>query len=169
MQLPNILKRFNMYLQGRGYLGETKEMKLPDLSRSMESYRSGGMPGPVSIDTGQEEIEAEVTMGGLVVDVLRGYAASTIDALQMRWVGSYQAEATGPAMACEVSMRGRFSSIDMGTAKAGDVGDHKLKFKASYYKLTINGEVIIEIDMINGICMVNGVDREAEHRAIIGL
>ncbi|OZO65940.1 phage major tail tube protein, partial [Escherichia coli] len=39
----------------------------------------------------------------------------------------------------------------------------------TYYKLTINGEEIIEVDVLNMIYKVGGVDMMEKHRANIGL
>lgn len=38
-----------------------------------------------------------------------------------------------------------------------------------YYQLTIDGKEVIEIDVINMVMKVDGVDRLAEHRKAIGL
>ncbi|MBC7201814.1 MAG: phage major tail tube protein, partial [Pseudomonas balearica] len=39
----------------------------------------------------------------------------------------------------------------------------------TYYKLSVDGNVEIEIDLLNFVFMVNGEDRLAEHRKAIGL
>jgi P2 family phage contractile tail tube protein len=41
--------------------------------------------------------------------------------------------------------------------------------ECAYYQLTIDGKEIIEIDIINMVLKVDGVDRLAEHRKAIGL
>jgi P2 family phage contractile tail tube protein len=41
--------------------------------------------------------------------------------------------------------------------------------ECAYYKLTIDGKDVIEVDVINMVLMVDGVDRLAEHRKAIGL
>ncbi|MDO9795034.1 phage major tail tube protein, partial [Glaesserella parasuis] len=38
-----------------------------------------------------------------------------------------------------------------------------------YYKLTVDGKELIEIDLINSVFKVDGKDRYAQHRAAIGL
>ena len=57
----------------------------------------------------------------------------------------------------------------MGAAKAGDDTEFKVKTACSYYKLTINGMVEIEIDLVNMVENVGGVDRLAEQRRAIGV
>jgi len=66
-------------------------------------------------------------------------------------------------------MRGRFSEFDFGNYKQGDNTQTKLSAKNTYYKLTMDGAVLLEIDVVNMIEIVDGVDRLAEHRRAIGL
>ncbi|MNR42015.1 Phage tail tube protein FII [compost metagenome] len=66
--------------------------------------------------------------------------------------------------------RGRFKEIDWGTAKVGDNSQAKVSMVNTYYKVTIDGAVIHEIDLLNMIEIgPDGVDRMAEHRKAIGL
>ncbi|MDO0848640.1 phage major tail tube protein, partial [Xanthomonas campestris] len=46
--------------------------------------------------------------------------------------------------------------------------EFSVKTSASYYKLMINGSTVIEIDLMNMIEIVNGVDLLAPHRRAIG-
>ena len=39
----------------------------------------------------------------------------------------------------------------------------------TYYKVIVDGETVIEIDTVNMVEIVDGVDMMAEHRAAIGL
>lgn len=69
----------------------------------------------------------------------------------------------------EVVVRGRHQEIDMGNAKPGSDTEHKFKMSCSYYKLIVNGREVVEIDIVNMVFKVNGVDRLAAQRAAIGL
>ena len=59
--------------------------------------------------------------------------------------------------------------IDPGTAKAKEDTAFKVTTVASYYKLSVNGEDLIEIDFINMIEKINGNDLLAALRTAIGL
>lgn len=168
MALPKTLKNFNLFNDGVSYIGQVSEVKLPVLTRKLEEYRGGGMNGPVSIDLGQEGIEMEWKCGGLMRDALNQYGVTTHNGVQLRWAGAYQRDDTGLTDAVEIVVKGRHREIDLGNAKAGDLTEFAVKTVASYYKLTINGSTVIEIDLANMIEMVNGVDRIAEQRTAIG-
>ncbi len=169
MALPRKLKNLNVFGDGESYLGQVTEVKLPTLTRSMEDYRGGGMSGPVKIDNGQEAIELEHKYGGLMRSILRQYGLTRHDGVLLRFAGAYQRDDTGGVDAVEIVVRGRHSEIDMGNAKAGDDTEFAVKTAVSYYKLTINGTVEIEIDLVNMIETIGGIDRLAEQRRAIGV
>lgn len=168
MGLPSKLKDLNMFNEGQTYLGEVKSVTLPKLGRAFEDYRGGGMNGPVKIDNGMQAIDLEWTVGGLALQVLRQFGAVKIDAVQLRFVGAYQRQDVGTTDAVEVVMRGRHEEIDPGDQEPGEDTETKIKTSCAYYKLTVNGRVEIEVDFLRGIEIVDGVDRTAEVRQIIG-
>ena len=169
MGLPSKLKNCNLFNDGVSYMGEVAEVVLPKLTRKMEDWRGGGMNGPISIDFGQEAIEMEWTCGGIMVDALRQYGATKHDGVLLRFAGGYKREDSDSVDAVEVVVRGRHKEIDFGTGKPGEDTAFKVMTAASYYKLTINGETIIEIDIINMIENVNGEDLLAKLRTAIGM
>lgn len=169
MALPRKLKNFNLFNNGNNYLGQIEEVTLPKLSRKMEEWRGGGMDGPVQIDLGQENIELAWTAGGVIATALSQYGVTTVGGCMLRFAGAYQRDDTGDVDAVEVVVRGRHKEIDFGSAKPGDHTQHKYNTACSYYKLTINGRVMIEIDVLNMLFIVDGVDRLAQQRRALGI
>lgn len=169
MALPRKLKNFNVFNDGTSFIGEVTEIVLPKLARKLEGYRAGGMPGEADIDQGIEKLECEHTYGGIVREVYNQFGIARVDGVLLRFAGAYQRDDTGEVDAVEVVMRGRHAEIDSGTGKAGDDTVFKVKSTLTYYKLIINDETVIEIDMINMVEIVNGIDRLAEHRRAVGL
>ena len=169
MGLPRKIKNFSTFVDGINYAGEMPEVGLPKLTRKMEDYRSGGMNAGVKLDFGMEAMEAELTAAGYMSDLFKSWGELRHDAVLLRFTGALQADDSEGVDALEVVMRGRFSEIDPGSAKAGEATTVKYKAALSYYKLTINGETLIEIDAVNMIEIVNGIDRLAEVRAALGM
>ncbi|WP_296223210.1 phage major tail tube protein [Ralstonia sp. UBA689] len=169
MALPRILKQFNVFADGISHAGEVEEITLPKLTRKLEEYRAGGMNGPIDIDLGNEKLEMETTYGGLMREILKQYGTTTVDGAMLRFAGAYQREDSNEVDGAEVVVRGRHTEIDFGNAKAGSKDPFKVKSSLSYYKLTVNGEEWIELDHVNFIERVFGVDRLAEQRKAIGL
>ncbi|MCF9034707.1 phage major tail tube protein [Acinetobacter nectaris] len=171
MALPKKLKAMNLFNEGNSYLGQTGEVTLPKLAAKLENWRGGGMLGNVKIDLGlaDEIIEMTWKLGGIDPLILSQFGAATVAAYGLRFAGSYQRDDTGETSAVEIVVRGRHEEIDFGNAKAGDDTEQTIKTIWSYYKLTIDGKVMIEIDIPNLIYNVNGKDMYAEHRKNIGL
>lgn len=169
MGMPRKLKNFNAFNDGKSYMGEVAEVALPKLGRKFEDWRGGGMNGPVPADLGIEKLELEMTCGGFMRQVFEQFGTTKADGVMIRFAGAYQRDDTGEVDAVEVVMRGRHQEIDSGKAKGGDNTEIKVKSALSYYKLSINGTVLIEIDLLNFVEIVNGKDILAAQRKAIGL
>ncbi len=169
MGLPSKLKNFNLFNDGKSYLGQVPELTLPKLARKMEDYLAGGMTGQIEIDYHSEKIELDWTAGGILVDALKQYGALTHNAVQLRFAGGAENDETGAVQTIEVVVRGRHKEIEMGNVKVGDKNDTKFKTLCSYYKLTIDNEEIIELDFINGVEKIAGVDRNEAMRKALGV
>lgn len=167
MGLPRKLKNLNTYVDGEGFLGTVSEFEEPKLAIATEEWRGGGMLGPVMLDKGLEAMEGTITMGGHVAQLIRKFGTTRVDGVRVRFVGAYQADNGGAPQSVEVYIGGRFTEIDLGKAKAGDDTEQKYKVPLAYYRRVVDGRTEIEIDMLRGIFLVDGVDRYAQIMAII--
>lgn len=171
MALPKKLKHMNLFNDGISYVGQCGSVTLPKLARKMEAWRGGGMAGPVKVDLGYSDdgIQFEWTLGGWDLTALKQFGLTQADGVMLRWAGSTQRDDTGEVSAVEVVVRGRHEEIDFGESKSGEDTEHKFVTTCTYYKLTVDGEVVFEIDLLNFIDNVGGDDRLAEHRQALGL
>lgn len=167
--LPSVLKNFNVFNDAKSYMGVAEDIKLPKLARKMEDFRGGGMNGEVAIDLGQEKLESEFTCAGFMSQVFEQYGTTRADGVMLRFAGAYQRDDTAAVQAVEVVMRGRHQELDMGDAKAGDKGKLTVKSRLTYYKLTVDNKVLVEIDLLNMVEIVNGNDILADQRRAIGI
>lgn len=168
MGLPRKLKNFALFQDGVSFLGQIPELNLPKLTRKTEDYQDGGMAAPIKSDMGMEGMELEWTAGGFMRELFLQWGAVRHDAVLLRFVGALQRDDSEAVDALEVIVRGRHTELDPGTAKAASATAFKVKTALSYYRLELNGEVLIEIDAINMVETVGGVDRLAEVRAALG-
>jgi uncharacterized protein len=167
MALPRKLKDMNLYSEGNEYKGVASSVTLPKLTRKLEDYRGAGMDGTVKLDMGAEALELEFTLGGPEISILKQYALPGLAGTYLRFAGAWQREDTGDVDQGEVTVRGRFEEMDFGEAKIGEGGEFKCKFACVYYRLDWNGQEAIEIDVLNGVLRVFGVDRRAAINAAI--
>ncbi|MEL5405999.1 phage major tail tube protein [Serratia nevei] len=171
MALPRKLKYLNLFNDANSYQGVIEEITLPKLTRKLEAFRGGGMGGSASVDLGLDDgaLDAEITLGGIEAQIYKQWGIAKVDGVLLRFAGSFQRDDTAEIIAVEVVMRGRFSEFDHGNYKQGDNTQTKLSAKNTYFKLTWDGSVLMEVDTVNMVEIVDGVDRLAEHRRAIGL
>ena len=169
MGLPKKLKNFALFNDGVSYVGEVEEVTLPKLTRKMEKYRSGGMAGEVELDFGAEAMEMDWKCAGWIEGLLAQWGTPKHNGALLRFAGAVQADDSEGVDALEIVVRGRHKEFDPGKAKAGDKTEITIKTAISYYKLTLNGKVLIEIDVVNMVEVVNGVDRLQQVRAALGV
>ena len=163
------LKQMMMFIDGVGYAGEAVSITPPKLVRKLEEYRGGGMGRPIKIDMGGEALEMEATYSGPMRAVLENYGLLSIGGTMQRFVGSFQNDDDGTFEQIEIVTRGRHEEIDLGEWKPGELSEFKVKSALSYFKMTVNGAVLIEIDPVNMVEIVGGVDLMSPHRAAFGL
>ncbi|NWD70764.1 phage major tail tube protein [Pseudomonas gingeri] len=171
MALPRKLKNLNFFNDGNSYLGLAISVTLPPLGRKMEGYRGGGMHGPVKVDLGfsDDGIQLEWKTGGLDLISLRQFGAVNAAGIGLRFSGAFQQDDTGEVSTVEIVVRGRHETLEMGEAKPGEDTEHSITTTCSYYKLTVDNEEIIEIDLLNFIERVNGVDMLETQRTALGI
>jgi P2 family phage contractile tail tube protein len=169
MALPKKLKNFALFGDGESWVGEIPSVTLPKITRKTEEYRAGGMHGPVEIDLGHEKLELSIKAGGLKTQLITMLGAQTVGANVFRFAGAYQDETTGQVSAAEIIIRGRLREWNPNEAKAGEDNDHEFTIAASYYKLTVNAEELLEIDVPGMVFRVGGTDQYSAIRAAIGM
>lgn len=165
-QLPKSLKGFTAFVDGRGYAGRLNSGKLPVVKMKTEGFRDGGMDGEEDLEMGQEKMEAELVFAELDRNIL-GLVGSRNVPITLR--GSIEDEA-GAKLAVIAEMRGLVTEVDAGEWKAGEgKGEVKLALTPGYYRLRIDGQDVYEIDVLNSVRRMNGVDQLAKRRQNLGL
>ena len=171
MALPRKLKHGNIFMDGGNWIGVVEDYTPAKLSQKLEAYRGGGMMGAVNIHMGLEDgaLDTSFTFGGVEAELVKRMGLAKIDGVALRFAGSFQRDDTGEVVSVEIVQRGRFKELDRGTFKSGDNSQSKVGMVNTYYKETMNGVDLCEIDLLNMIWIVDGVDLMAEHRKAIGL
>jgi P2 family phage contractile tail tube protein len=171
MALPRKLKHLNLFNDGDNWQGLIESVTLPKITRKFEKYRGGGMAGAVDIDMGLDDgaLDTEFTCGGVEAKLFKQMGTLTVDGVQLRFTGSIQRDDTGEVQAVELVVRGRHKELDSGEWKTGESSTTKVSGTNSYAKLTINGEVLYEIDLVNMVHIVDGTDLMEAHRNALGL
>lgn len=168
MSARDVLKNFHLMVDGRGYAGQVEEYTPPVLNLQTEDFRGGGMDAPVSITMGMEKLETSFALVAYDKDVLALWGVAQGKEFPMTVKGALESH-DGTVKSVAHSMRGKIRSIDSGTWQAGQKPQLKITMDLTYYKLEHSSQVIHEVDVVNMIRTINGIDVLAEIRGALAL
>ncbi|KDD65581.1 hypothetical protein V466_28085 [Pseudomonas mandelii PD30] len=166
--IPQVLSNMNAFVDGVSFAGDVPTLSLPKLTQKTDDYQGGGMSAPIEMAIGLEKLEAAFTTNGVRRESLKYFGLADQTGCTIVFRGAFRG-LRGEVTPVAVTLRGGIKEVDMGDWKPGDKAEIKHAIKAVYYKLEIDGRVMYEIDPINMIQVVDGVDQLAEERAAIGL
>ncbi len=185
--LPKVLKNFNLFVDGRGYAGRVQEVTLPKLVNKTEEFQLGGLDTPVQVDMGMDKLECDLTLNeydpyiiklfgmeddslipiplrgsGLdaVVNVVTDFVGLTSSgqiALTLR--GGLSDEVENKVIPVVIYLEGTVIELDFGQWKAGESSQLRIRLALRYYRLNMDKENLIEIDVDNMIRRVGDNDQ----------
>ena len=165
--LPRTLKGFNLFVDGRGYIGRVLEAKLPDLNLETEAYRGAGMDAPVDLDMGMSALDFNMTIGEFDPELVKLFGlfnAST--PIVVRGAIQRQGEDAVPVV---IRLQGGLKQITRDPLKQGQNSTMQVTANCNRYREEINGETLVEIDILNSIRIINGVDQLASMRQALAI
>lgn len=167
--LPRILKNFNLFVNGRGLAGVADEIELPKISIKTDDHRAGGMDSEIEVDMGTEKMNAKFKLADPDIQVLSLVGLSDGNSARVVAKGSFVRDTDQTRVAVVAEMVGRVKSGDFGAWKSGDKAATDYEMGVNYYRLTVGGVEVYEIDVENMVRRINGVDQLAGIRSDIGL
>lgn len=168
MAIEDILKNFNLFVDGRGHAGKMGDYTPPSPSVAAEEYRAGGMNAPIDIDMGQEKMTTSFVLRSYSATVLALWGIAPGRLIQVTARGALESE-NGTVKPLVHNMRGKILQGDRGTWSPGQSASLTFNMTLEYFKETIAGELITEIDVINMVRNTGGVDHLAAQRAALGI
>ena len=163
--IPRVLKNFNGFVNGIGYAGLIDEAELPEVVLKMEEHRAGGMDAPYEIDMGQEAMSMKMTIAEPAAQIITALATGT--RIQLR--GSFVRDHDGSRVAVVAEIGARPKKLSPGSWKAGEKAPLEHEFAVDYFRWTQGGVELIEIDVVNMIRRIGGVDQLAGIRSDLGM
>ena len=167
-QIPRVLKNFSLFVDGRGLAGTISTLTLPTLTTKMEEFRGGGMDVPVDIDMGMEKLETSFELFDYEENILSLYGLADGAATQVTARGALRRDGEA-AVPMIVNMTGVIKEMNPGDWVSGDKTSMTCSMSLRYLKITIGGREVVEIDKVNMIRRINGVDQLESIRTAIGV
>lgn len=166
--IPQTLYNTNLFVDGVSFSGDVPSLGLPKLTIKTDDYRGGGMDGPIEMDQGLDKLEANFTTNGVRFEALKYFGLADQTAFNAVFRGSFKGQ-KGATTAVIATLRGMLKEVDPGDWKPGDKAEFKFAIAVSYYKLEVGGRLMYEIDPLNSVRVINGVDQLAAVRRDLGL
>lgn len=166
--IPQTLYNFNLFIDGTSFAGLATQVTPPKLKIKTDDYRAGGMDAPIKLDLGMEALEAGFTLGSAAKEALQFFGIADQTGFNCVFRGALKNQ-KGEVVAAVMTCRGMLTELDQGDWKPGDKSESKYSIALSYYKFELDGDVIYEIDPLNSVRIVDGVDQLAAIRAAIGV
>lgn len=167
----NTLNNANIYVNGNCLLGRAEEIKLPTIKFKMADHKAVGMVGGIKLPSGIEALEGGEVKWNSFYQEVWGQLLDPFTAVQMQVRGSLETFTSQGRVAqvpYVVYLTASFHEVPMGDFKQNDKAEFASKFYASYVKQQVNGQDVLELDMMANIYKVNGVDKLGTYRANIG-
>lgn len=168
MAADKIIKYLNLIVDGRGYAGNIEEYNAPDLAIATEEHRAGGMDGPIDIDMGVEKLTCSFVLTSYSRDVLALWGVKGGAPVQLTARGSMES-LDGTTESVLHHMQGTMISMARGTWGSAQKPSLTCTLTLRYYREVIDGRDITELDLINMVRVINGVDQLEAHRRNIGV
>lgn len=168
MAARDILRNFNLFVDGRGYAGNVSEYSPPALAVQTEDFRAGGMDAPVGLDMGMEALEASFILTAYDFDVLTLWGVSEGTRINLTARGAVESY-DGTVKASVHRLRGRITRVERAAWTPGRQAPLTLTVRLDFFAEELDGRQIHEIDVPNMTRIINGVDQLAERRAALGM
>jgi uncharacterized protein len=164
--IPKTLKNFNLFVNGQGYAGRVSELTLPKLAIKYEHYRGGGMDTTMPIDMGMDTMSCGFTLAEYDKNILALFGLIDGSSVNLNFRGALDDGSNSPSSLI-VNVSGKWQDMDLGSWQPGSLSQLKVNVTVTYYKLTLDQKDLIEIDSMNMVRKVNGVDQLAGLRQAI--
>lgn len=167
--IPEKINDFNVYNEGDKLIGVSDEVSLPEINELTSELSGPGLLGSVDTPTfGKfESMEMEVPFRTLyesafkLMRPLRNVALTLRGAVQVS-----DGEGNVEFVGMRVVIRGKKKGLTAGKFKQGEGTGSAVKLSLTYIMIELNGKQRLEIDILNSIYRVDGVDMLAAIRAL---
>jgi len=147
--IPTKINRYNVYNKGNRLLGVGEEMALPDFEPSIDDPTVGYFSN--------QELEIPFRL----LDKETADMMDMTKAVQLEIRGAQQTTNTEGDIEfrpMRVVVRGRGGKLTTGKVKAGSSMDTKITLTTLYILIEVDGKTVVELDKLNEVYKVNGVD-----------
>lgn len=159
-----------VYIDGTDFIAKAEEVELPKVKFKFADAKGLGLYGEVELPTGLDKLEAKIKFNSMYPEFL-GIAADpfTVRTIIVRASKqTWTANGVSQELPIKAEIKGFFKEFDSGKLKKADASEAEATMSVHYYKLEIDGQDVVEVDVINNIYKVYGDDKLQTFKANLG-
>lgn len=168
--IPEKINDYNAYLDGTKMIGVAASVSLPPVKMKTSTVSGVGVNGELDSPTiGQfESMEQEIQFNTLYSSAMDALSPLTNVNLTLRAAQQVYDKTGGYAFkGLRVVEMGRVKSFEPGKVEKGEAMEAKVILELTYLMIEVDGNQLLEVDKLNGIYKVNGVDMLAGVKSLI--
>lgn len=168
--IQDVLRDFVLYNGADRMVGRIDSFSPPKLEVQTEDFRGAGMDVPMPIDMGMSPLEAGWTTSGIDRGTYGGFGLMNGLRTLVNVRCALVDPVTGLSKPLIHTMGGTITLVEPSEYKPGERATLKATMKLLYYKLahTVPGLPLVEIDVVNGVRIINAIDQLIAARLIVG-
>lgn len=168
--VPEKITDYNAYLDGTKMIGVAASVTLPEIKMKTSTTSGAGINGEIDSPTiGQfEGMEQEIQFNTLYSSAMDMLSPLSTVHLTLRAAQQVYDKSGGYNFkGLRVVERGRVKSFNPGKIEKGESMEATVTLELTYIMIEVDGKQLLEIDKLNGVYKVNGVDMLAAVNSLI--
>lgn len=160
-----------VYVDGNSLLGTVAEATLPTIKHKMAEHQALGMVGVAEFFSGIEKLEAKLKWNSFYRSALV-QAGNPMKSVNLQIRGSLESWEGGDKegeVPIVMYLTAVYKDFPMGTFKQSDNVELESNLTVYTAKMEIDGQPVIEFDVLANIYKVEGVDMLATYKANLGI
>jgi hypothetical protein len=168
----NVSKVFNarVYIDGNDFIAKAEEVELPKIKFKFADSKGLGLYGEFELPSGLDKLEAKIKFNSMYPEFLKlasdPFTAHTVivRASNQYWTN----QGVMAELPVKAEFKGFFKEFDSGKFKKADNTEAEATLSVIYYKLEVDEQEIVEVDVLNNIYKVSGDDVLQNYKINIG-
>jgi P2 family phage contractile tail tube protein len=159
-----------VYLDGKKMLGKTEEITLPEITVKKVEHKALGMIFAIELPAGLDKLEGKIKFNSFYPDVI-GKVANPYVAYQLQCRSSVEVYSTQGRISqvpLVTFLTVMFTKLPLGGFKQHENADQEAEYSCIYFKQVLDGQELVEADVMANIFKVNGVDVMLDYRLNTG-
>lgn len=166
-QVPQVIQEANVYINAQGYLGVSKNVKIPTIEWEMIENK-GALSAQYSAGV-LKDTELEFKINVLDYNTFLSFGLNSFSTrVPFLFKASIHQSGNAKKVPLALAVTGDIISLETTELEAGKEMEVTVKMSAHFVSLTIDGKPLILKDVENMICLIGGVDYMAQVRSNLG-